>query len=283
MLWYRFRQVELPAFEGRILRLFETGNLEERRVISDLRSAGVEILSKDPSTGGQWEIVDCKGHMKGHADGAAHGVLESPATWHLFECKSMSEKYYNAMVKHGCEKSKPVYWAQCQLYMGGLGLKRALFVCVNKNTDAIYIERIKYSAKEYKALIEKANGIIFSDTPPARISDKPDYFKCRYCDMSEICHGKKWPRVNCRTCAHSTPVDGGLWHCKIKDACVGSAMPCTSHVFLPTIVAHWAEPIDGDTDWVKYRAGDYEFVNCAAGAFPGEAVDHYSSEDLRNG
>ena len=281
-LWYRFRQARRPNFPGRILRLFDTGTREERRVISDLRSIGVEVLSLDPNTGNQWEIVECDGHLKGHADGVLLGLIEAPKTWHLFEGKTASEKYYKAIVKHGVKKAKPVYWAQCQLYMGGLGLKRCAFIVVNKNTDEIYLERIKFDPKAYKALIEKARSIIYVDSPPTRISSKPDFWQCRFCDMAELCHGVSWPDVNCRTCAHSTPIKGGAWSCARE---LPMSDDCAEHVVNPSIVDHWAEPIDGSPEWIKYRVRDsgYEFVNCAASSFPAEAVDHFSSRDLRNG
>jgi hypothetical protein len=35
--------------------------------------------------------------------------------------------------------------------------------------------------------------------------------------------------------------------------------------------------------WVRYKADDYEFINCAATGFPGADVDHYSSRKLREG
>jgi hypothetical protein len=36
-LWYQFRHAWSPNFEGRMLRLFETGDREEDRVVSNLR------------------------------------------------------------------------------------------------------------------------------------------------------------------------------------------------------------------------------------------------------
>ncbi len=279
MLWYRFRQARQPSFPGRILRLFDTGSREEDRIVADLRSVGCEVLDKNPDTDEQWGFVECKGHLKGHADGVVLGLLESPKTWHLLEAKSSNKKYFEAMLKHGCEKSKPVHWAQCQLYMGGLGLTRAVYIVWCKDDDRLYFERIKFDPKAYKALLAKATSIIFTNEPPTRIGKDRTFYKCKFCDMADLCWceaGEAWPAVNCRTCTHSTPVDDGEWSCAIWPQRVGT---CDQHVYLPPLI-HWAKPIDGGDDWVRYRMGDYEFINCAAGAFPAAGCDHFSSLDL---
>ena len=42
-LWYQFRHAWTPLFEGRLLRLFETGDREEDRIVSNLRAVGVKV------------------------------------------------------------------------------------------------------------------------------------------------------------------------------------------------------------------------------------------------
>src|SRR5690606_37392825 len=57
-LWYRFRWAhEGEKFDGRKLRLFHTGHVEEERLVAYLRLAGVEVQAVDPATGEQWEVV----------------------------------------------------------------------------------------------------------------------------------------------------------------------------------------------------------------------------------
>ncbi|MHA2248607.1 MAG: oxidoreductase [Candidatus Hodarchaeales archaeon] len=281
MLWYSFRWVRRPAFPGRILRLFDTGHREEERIIADLRAVGCEVLDKDPNTDEQWEYVACEGHLMTHLDGVVLGLLESPKTWHLLECKTSNAKGFTQITKHGCAKAKPVHVAQIQLMMGLAGLKRAAYYVQNKDTDDLHQERIKYDSKAYKALIAKANAIIKAESPPERIGKDPSFFKCKFCDYSDFCFGKEFPDVNCRTCVHSSPVKDGKWACAREFVTTNEG--CTEHIFLPSMIEHWAEPIGGDPTWIKYRADGYEFVNCAATGFPAEAVDHYSSKDLRIG
>lgn len=280
MLWYRFRQIRKATFPGRILRLFETGDKEEQRIIRNLRAIGCEVLSVDPSTGRQWEYKACNDHFQIHLDGAALGLPESPKTWHLLEVKTSNEKYFKQMEREGVQKAKPVHWVQMQLGMGLSGLKRAAYIVQNKNTDELYMERIKYDPKAFETLLRKANAIIYAESPPERIGKDPSFFKCRFCNMSDFCFGKEFPDVNCRTCAHGSPVEYGQWSCA-RGLKVNKPV-CAEHVFLPSLL-HWAEPIDGDPTWVRYRADGYEFINCAATGFPGADVDHYSSHELRAG
>lgn len=280
-LWFSFRWVRQPSFPGRIRRLFETGHREEERIIANLRAIGCEVLDKNPSTGEQWEIVDVDRHLMGHADGAVLGLLESPKTWHLLECKTMNKRQFDELLKKGCRQAKPTHWNQCQLYMGGLGLKRCAYFVQCKDDDRLYMERIKYDAKVYKMLLLKARSIIYAESPPDRIGKDASFYLCKWCSFSDFCWGNGWPDVNCRTCAHSTPAADGKWECARSFETTDGG--CSEHIFLPTLI-HWAEPTDGDPAWVRYQAEGYgSFVNCAATGFPAQNVDCYSSAELRNG
>ena len=46
-LWYCFRQCCKPEFDGRMYRLFETGNLEEARFVKDLQAIGCTVYDID--------------------------------------------------------------------------------------------------------------------------------------------------------------------------------------------------------------------------------------------
>ena len=163
-LWYQFRHAWSPSFDGRMLRLFETGDREEDRIVSNLRGVGVTVWERDPETGKQVRFTECGGHFALSLDGVGLGFSESKKP-HTLEFKTMSEKNFKAMKNLGCQKSKPVYWAQCQIGMHLAELDRCYFFCVNKNTDEIYGERIKLDKKEAKGLVDKANKIVFADTP----------------------------------------------------------------------------------------------------------------------
>jgi len=253
-LWYQFRHMDRPVFEGRTLRLFETGDREENRLVENLRAVGVTIWDRDPETGKQIRFEACDGHFALSLDGVAEGLQESSQP-HTLEFKTMNDKNFKAMQKDGVEKSKPVYYAQCQIGMHLAGLERCAFIAVNKNDDAIYMERIKYDPAMGLQLVAKAKEIIFSDKPPAKLNTDPSYYLCKFCDYRHVCHEGKPPEVNCRTCAHATPEAGGKWSCA-KGQNFGA--PCVLHLFNPYAIP-W-EIYDAGDDWIEYVTEDGEII-----------------------
>ncbi|GIX15396.1 MAG: hypothetical protein KatS3mg118_3355 [Paracoccaceae bacterium] len=87
-LWYDFRWATPARHTGRILRLFETGQLEEARLVRDLRATGATVLEVDPETGRQFRVEAHGGHFGGSLDAVALGLLEAPKTWHVVEFKT---------------------------------------------------------------------------------------------------------------------------------------------------------------------------------------------------
>jgi len=155
-IWYKFRWAKMATFDGRMLRLFRTGKFAEDELSKDLRNTGATVLDVDPESGKQFFFDDLGGHFCGYMDGAGVGFVEAPATWHVIEYKTHNDKSFKDLKKNGVEKSKPAHYAQLQVYMGWSGMERALYVALNKNTDEIYIERVKYNAKDFKALRQRA-------------------------------------------------------------------------------------------------------------------------------
>ena len=59
--------------------------------------------------------------------------------------------------------------------------------------------------------------------------------------------------VNCRTCLHSTPVEGG-WQCERHEKTLSEAdqrIGCEQHLYLPPLVP--AVQVDAGDDWVDYE------------------------------
>lgn len=188
-LWYDFRWVTVARHSGRILRLFETGQREEDRIVRNLRATGATVLDVDPETGRQFRVEAHGGHFGGSLDGVALGLLEAPKTWHVVEFKTHSAKSFAELVVKGVVLAKPQHAAQMQIYMHLTGITRALYVAVCKDTDALHVERIAADPAEAERLLEKAGRIINAQHPPARISEDPAWFECRMCDHHPICHG----------------------------------------------------------------------------------------------
>ena len=258
-LWYEFRWAHPPqSFEGRMLRLFRTGHIEEARMIEWLRMAGVEI--EGAAEDGQLEVEACGGHFRGHMDGIATGIVEAPKTPHLLECKTHNAKSFAQLRKHGVAVAKPEHVAQMQVYMHLRGLTRAFYLAENKDTSELYAERVRYDAAQAAALMAKAERIIFADQPPARISDDPDSFACRFCPAILLCHAGDAALRNCRTCLHAAPCSGGgRWHCARHAMDLDRQQQergCPHHLYLPGLVPGEQIDADPECETVTYQMVD---------------------------
>lgn len=276
-LWYSFRWAGRAPVEGRLARLFQTGHLEEDRVLAELRAIGCEVHDRDEN-GQQFGVSSVGGHLRGHADAVVLGLPEASKTWHLVDVKSIKSKKLDELIKRGLREMYPKYYGQGQGYMGHLGLERAAFIFSCKDDDRIHVERFEFDRAEFDRLEARGRRIIESATPPQRLSDDPAWFECKFCDFRAICHGQDVPAVNCRTCAHSTPVmagESGAWACEAGQPGIKTPMrECPVHLYIPGLLAKLGDPVDGDQAHVRYRtAGGQEFVN---GPAPG-----FSSAEIR--
>jgi len=183
-LWYAHHGYAGKPIEGRILRLFQLGNVIEGQMVADLRACGFTVYHQ------QREVVFTQGDIRlvGHIDGIVEGLIESPATPHLFECKSASKKKFDELVKLGSyAKWNPVYTWQVQFYMLGLKLKRAAVFVYNKDNSSLYFERIKL---DKEATIERLQWIfdaIGQAEPPERKCKRADAWDAKFCDFYGEC------------------------------------------------------------------------------------------------
>lgn len=205
-LWYTFRWCYNMLISARQQRIFDRGDLEEERILKDLRHCNIRIGDT------QREMVGAFGHLRGHCDGVAIGIMDAPKTPHLLELKSMASKYFTILQKDGIKKAQPVYWAQAQMYMGYLGLTRALFIVTNKDNEERYYERIRFDQSAFNDLNDKALDIIATDVPPPKIGG-PDWYECKWCDARGVCHGGEEPFRTCRTCSKVAMKGEGKWEC----------------------------------------------------------------------
>ena len=146
-----------------------------------------------------------------------------------------------------------------QTYMHLTGMERAAYIAVNKNDDDLYFERVRYDAAFALRLVAKAHAIIAAEHPPARLSDDPTWWQCKFCDHAPVCHGGKLPEEHCRSCLHATPTDGGAWVCEAEGKHLlpgDQRRGCVRHLYIPGLVA--GEQIDANTEigWIKYRMPD---------------------------
>lgn len=272
-LWMVFRWIREQEFDGRMLRLFETGQKEEQRLVSDLRRIGVEVRDTQDDNVTQWTVSGVAGHFGGSIDAAARGFPEAPKTWSVCEFKTANTKSFKELQAKGVRSAKPLHWHQMQTYCHLTGMERAVYLVKCKDTDELYMERVHYDRAEAEKIVERARRIITAAEPPIRISNDPSLFTCKWCQFHGDCHGTSAPEPTCRSCAHSTPeMDGDArWSCarhkrdlSVKEQLAG----CPDHLYIPPLLERFATPIDGTDDRVHYRlAGGGEFVNGQPPAF----------------
>ena len=264
-LWYSFRWAQKRITEGRVMRLLERGKREEEWILDELRALGWEVKTVDPETGHQRRFAYFGGHFGGSIDGAVLGVLEAPKTWHLLEVKSSNDKRFKVLQKKGVAEAQPGHYAQMQTYMHALGLKRALYVVVNKNDDQIYTERVHYDRAFAEAVLRKAEGVVGAPEPLSKINEDPTWFECKFCDHRPVCQLGQVELLerNCRTCASSTPLENGTWICEYHDNELldveAQRAGCPDHLFIPKLLPWEVESYivaDGGRRAITYERGD---------------------------
>ena len=231
-IWYAFRWCLVEHIPGQRLRLFDRGNREEPRFVADLRAIGCTVSDVNPDTGRQWHATACDDWLGASIDAAALGVPGAEKTWHDVSLKTHNDKSFASLVKKGVRESHPEHVVQMILEMELHGFERALYLAVNKNTDALHAERLHADPCEARRYIERASRIVYADKPPERIGG-PDWFQCKFCSFRPICHEQQFPERNCRTCMHSTPLPGCKWECAVHG---NIRKDCQDHQYIPELV-----------------------------------------------
>jgi hypothetical protein len=258
-IWYAFRWTcssESP--NGQRQRRFETGLLEEERLLNDLEAAGIKVERLDPATGTQFRAALADGWLRGKLDGKVIGLPEASLTEHVVECKSHNQKSFDDLKKKGLRQSKPDHWTQCQLYMKATGLQRCLYLAVNKNDDALYSERIEYDKTAAEQLEKRIEWVVKADQAPPKLWESCIH-QCNWCSARGVCHEGAWARVNCRTCIEARFLPGAVVRCALWDKELSydeQQRGCEKHLFLPSLVP--GEQIDADEEHrtVSYKLHD---------------------------
>lgn len=218
-LWMQFRHAAPVTFFADTLCRFDDGHRSEDIVAERIRMLPELELHTHDAKGNQFRFSDHGGHFAGSADGFVKGLKHAPEVPHVWEHKCVNEAKFRKLDKLKSEKGEgnalahwdEIYHAQAQVYMHYFHLKHHWLTCATPGSRDLTSVLTEYSQEQAEYLIRKAGDIIASQTPPSRISDKPDYFECKWCDYIEQCHHKMIVDANCRTCRHSQPVDGGWW------------------------------------------------------------------------
>lgn len=224
-LWYGFRwYARGEQFDGRMLRLFETGHHAETRFYYNLRDIGCEVHTHTPEAE-QFTFTDCDGHLVCKIDGAGKGIPEAPKAWHVLEFKTHSAKSFKEIKSKGIREAKFEHFAQCVIGMVLSGMNRCLYLAVNKDTDELYSERLRLEECKADAeqLVSRAKSIIEAKKPPARCSEDAESQACKYCEFRGVCHDCDDPVVTCRSCKFSQPAENGEWQCNLHNKILSEA------------------------------------------------------------
>lgn len=292
-LWYSFRFAFRVSLPGYALRCIEDGHRMEDVMANKLRTVpGLTLHTQNPRTGRQFGYSDHGGHFSGHLDGAVLGLVAAPKTWHVWEHKSVNEKKFAALEKAKLENGElealaswdKVYFAQAQCYMHYAGLDRHYLTVTTPGGRERTSCRTHYDKTAATVLEQKALEIINAQTPPARISENPSFYVCKMCDAHTICHKKKAPNVNCRTCVHSkavTEASGAEWRCNLKSIKLSMSdqiAGCEKHLYNPHLV-DMGRLVDAskEENWITYETKDgKKFKN----GTPGPGI--YSSKEIEH-
>lgn len=191
------------AADGRMIRLFNRGHMEEARLAACLQVAGfqLKLISKD---GGQ--ISYKTGDLQGSVDGV---IRLQDGSLAVLEFKTMNRRTWDKLEKDG--QIKPEHLAQMQCGMHGLGLTRALYLASCKDTDAIQVYLVTYEG-EPTEMLNRATDITHGLIPP-KLTETD--FRCRSCDHKAFCHRGAAPLPSCRTCVHASFEGNGKVGCGI--------------------------------------------------------------------
>lgn len=215
--WLAFRWAKKQIFSGRMLRLFNTGNVNEQRLVNWLKGAGFNIQAIDEKTGEQFEYSSCDtgGHYGGATDGLL--VLNWKGTDYRFitEYKTHNSNSFNNITKNKLLLGKPRHYAQMCQYGKWFGCEYGLYIAQNKNDDDLYFEAVTLDYQYAEDLGSKAFDIIFAQIPPPKVSLRPDYYECKMCAFIGQCFHNEPLEKNCRSCQRSRPAPDAEWFCTV--------------------------------------------------------------------
>ena len=198
-LQYEGKEAEFPAST---LRTFDIGHRLEDLVAEWLCVSGFDLKTKDKN-GEQFGFSVADGRIKGHIDGIIVGFPEelasaakvSDATSRcLWECKTLNNKSWQETAKKGLMLTKPIYFAQIQLYMAYLQLEQCLFTALNKDSSELYFELVAFDSEAAQRYSDRAVQIIKASENNEQmpcISSDPSFFKCKICGFRNECRNNK--------------------------------------------------------------------------------------------
>jgi len=191
-LQYEYEGTPGKPIPAKTRLVFAIGHASEDAVAKILRAAGFVIKTHNEA-GFQFGFTTAGGRIKGHVDGV---VIDGPKEFgpypYLWEAKAVGGKYFNAILKHGVAKERPVYAGQVATYQAYMDLtdNPALFSICNRDTGELAFERIPFDAKLAQECTDRGVQVLQACEAGERIPrpyPDADFFKCRFCDFNGVC------------------------------------------------------------------------------------------------
>lgn len=193
---YMYHQVpiESDGFSGQLYRIFDRGHKGEDRMADYLRIAGFELVTHKKD-GGQFGWSAMGGLIRGHIDGV---ILNGPAIgvdWSkpaLWENKILNNNNFGKLWNQGLQKTKPVYYAQVNLYMAYMELEQCMFTAENADDCEVYTEVLPLDTQHAQQMSDRGVRIVQSNTPEElpRVAGSADDYRCKTCDFKNRCWSK---------------------------------------------------------------------------------------------
>ena len=202
-----YRHASLDKPDGRLIRLFNRGHMEEARLVAALTVAGIKC--KTVSKNGGQISYELRG-VRGSVDGVARlqdGRLA------VLEFKTMSKHPFNELCRTGNIKDQHMTQVQCG--MAGLGLEVALYVACHKDTDTIAVFEVTADPCIAAEADDLAFEVVHGAIPD--IEPREGALQCKYCPHKAICHGGRAPVARCETCVHAVSDGNGHWSCSVAN------------------------------------------------------------------
>lgn len=159
--------------------------------------------------------------VMGHFGGSLDGIVTLPERFGMqkpvlceFKTKATGAGF-NKLCNEGMAVAEHRHYCQTSVYGSdpAYNFENVLYMSICKNDDSMHVEIVEINKPLGDQMRNKAERIILSSTAPARLSDNPTFFECKWCGAFELCHKRAIPEKNCRSCGQSKPVENGQWFC----------------------------------------------------------------------
>ena len=262
-IFYSFRWATPRLIEFKGHAAINDGHRGEIIVAEMLRATpNIQLWTVDPSDP-QKQIGFLDRHFGGSLDGVIKGLQEAPVTPHVWENKVVNETKFKKLdalrlsdEKSALENWDENYYGQAQVLMKHLHLSRHFLTVATPGVRDIISVRTDYNPVVAERLTAVAHKLSTDDDAPPRISARADWYECKFCNHSDVCHNGAHPQRNCRTCARVTPMADGTWVCSIQSKTLtfdDQVKGCENHRFNPSMLKDEFEKLEDDM--VFYKSG----------------------------